>query len=261
MTGARTPKSASGKWFVGYKKHSLRLWLGQQAEAILLVPLVSWIAPANRHDVLFLKPSVKYCYDHFDFVPQLVIGDMAYNNLATQRGLREELGVGVVTRLRPNFDLPKSIEPALLLRCSQGQPLQWMGLHHRDQLHWFIARETDWLCPFCPEQSQCPREFAFSPADHEIALGTVPINTKTGQKLLMQVRTWIEASQAYEKNQLGLVDMFLNSLRLTWIVGLLADTVSLLRAHAQLRHAPAELPLLSLLPRQTALDLQFDGEK
>jgi len=260
-TGARTPKSGSGRWFVGYKKHSFRLWLTQQAHAVLLVPLVSWIAPANRNDLLFLNPSVQYCYDYFEFVPQLVVGDMAYINLATQRRLREQLGVAVVTRLRPDFDLPKKIEPAVMLRCSQGQPLEWMGLNQRDQLHWFVARDTGLLCPFCPEQTQCPREFAFAPQDHEIVLGTIPVNTNVGRRLLTQVRTWIEATQSYEKNQLGLSEMFLNSLRLTWVVGLLADTVTLLRAHAQLRHPPARSPLSPLLPEQTTLDLHFDEQK
>lgn len=258
MVGARTPKSGTSRWFIGYKKHSLRLWLGSQSDAVLLVPLVSWIAPANRNDLLFLEPSVRYCYEHFDFAPELVVGDMAYINLATQRRLREELGVGVVTKLRPDFDLPKSLEAAVMLRCPQGQRLEWMGLNERDRLHWFIVRDTEPLCPFCSEQTECAREFAFAPSDHEIVLGTIPVNTMLGRKLLKQVRTWIEAAQSYDKNQLGLGKMFLNSLRLTWVVGLLADTVALLRAHAHVRHAPVHSPLSSLFPIQSALDLDFD---
>lgn len=62
----------------------------------------------------------------------------------------------------------------------------------------------------------------------------------------------------YEKNQLGLGVMFLNSLRLTWTMSLLAGAVSLLRARA-LRDRPAHKALLhELTPRQLALDLSAD---
>jgi hypothetical protein len=50
--------------------------------------------------------------------------------------------------------------------------------------------------------------------------------------------------------------MFLNSLRLTWIVALLADTVCLLRAHALLRNTPAQSLLHELMPTQTTFDLE-----
>lgn len=244
------------RWFVGYKKHTLRLWLPQRQERVLLVPLMSWIAPANRGDVLFLEPSLRYLHKHLDFTPSLVVGDMAYINLETQTRLRQQMQVGVITQLPANYDLPEAVRPALLMRCRQGQKLQWLGLREDEQLHWFgVADEPDPLCRWCWEQSHCPREFSFAPTDHEIALGTVPLNTRLGQKLLRQSRQWIEATQSYEKNQLGLSSMFLNSLRLTAIVGLLADTVSLLRAHALLREESNPHPLQELLPNQMNLNL------
>jgi hypothetical protein len=56
-------------------------------------------------------------------------------------------------------------------------------------------------------------------------LGSVPLSSRVAQQLLKQARPWIEASQSYEKNQLGLNQMFFNSLRLTWVMGLLADAM------------------------------------
>ena len=63
------------------------------------------------------------------------------------------------------------------------------------------------------------------------------------------------SAQAYEKNQLGLGQMFLNSLRLTWCMALLADAVVLLRARALL-HASAREPALlrELAPQQAQLN-------
>ncbi|HYG35718.1 MAG TPA: hypothetical protein VEC99_13085 [Clostridia bacterium] len=88
-------------------------------------------------------------------------------------------------------------------------------------------------------------------------LGSVPINPRTAKRLLEQSRSWIEAAQFYEKNQLGLGQLFLNSVRLTAIACLLCDTVSLLRAHALLRRPPDKPDLLrGLRPNQPALPLE-----
>jgi hypothetical protein len=224
---------------------------------VLLVPLVTWLAPANRGDGLFLEPSIHYCDRHLDFVPDLVVADMAYINFAVQRRLREAFHVGLITKLRPDFDMPKAIELGVTMECSQGQKLAWLGLHEIEQLHWFGVQQEDSLCPWCWQQSQCSRQFSFSPADHEIIFGTIPLYSVTAQRLLRQARSWIEATQGYDKNQLGLGSMFLNSLRLAWLVGSLADTVCLLRAHALLRRPQAPSPLAALLPRQ----MRFEWEE
>lgn len=207
-----------------------------------------WTAPANRGDVLFLEPSLRYLYRHLNFTPWLVLGDMAYIKMATQKRLREELGIGVLTHLLPNLDVPTPLAPALLLQCNQGQKLRWLGLRRDEQLHWFgIDPEAEHLCPYCWQRSRCPQEFSFRPEEHEIVLGTVPLNTRVGRRLLNQSRSWIEAAQSYERNQLGLGQLFLNSLRLAAIACLLSDTVCLLRAHARLNRPPRKPDLLQQL--------------
>lgn len=216
---------------------------------------MSWIAPANRGDVLFLEPSIRYLRTRLGFTPSFVVADMAYINFAMQTRLREQMQVGVITALPPNYDLPPKIGPALRMQCAQGQPLQWLGLNETDRLHWFgVAPEPSPLCLWCWQASHCSREFSFSPTDHEIALGSIPVNTRLARKILRQSRSWIEAAQSYEKNQLGLSFMFFNSLRLTAILGLLADTVSLLRAHALLGQHPQPHLLTELMPKQMHLD-------
>lgn len=207
--------------------------------------------------MLFLEPSLRHIRKRLNFTPALVVADMAYINMAMQRRLREELRVGVVTHLPLNYDLPQEVRPALLMRCCQGQKLQWLGLHENDQLHWFgVAAQSDPLCVRCWQGSNCPREFSFAPSQHEIALGTIPLNTKTAQRLLKQTRPWIEATQSYEKVQLGLGSRFLNSLRLTAIMCQVADTVMLLRAHALLREPQGSHPLAQLMPSQLNLPLE-----
>lgn len=154
--------------------------------------------------------------------------------------------------------MPAALAPALLLRCHQGQKLCWLGLRADEQLHWFgVDPDAECLCSYCWQRSRCPQEFSFRPEDHEIVLGTVPLNTRVGRRLLKQSRSWIEAAQSYEKNQLGLTHFFLNSLRFTAVVCLLSDTVCLLRAHALLNGPPRRPDLLrELRPNQLTLDLE-----
>ena len=216
---------------------------------------MSWVAPANIGDGPFLVPTLRYVRRCLDFTPAFVVGDMAYINLAAQQQLREQMQVGVITKLPANYDLPKGIEPALRLQCVEGQTLRWLGLRENEQLHWFgVPPEPAPLCPWCWRQRSCPREFSFAPTEHEIVLGTIPLSSPVARRLLSQSRSWTEAAQSYEKNQLGLSRLFLNSLRLTWILCLMADTISLLRAHALLGGRAEHHPLQDLLPNQLSLD-------
>jgi hypothetical protein len=254
--GGRSLKSGQSRWFIGYKKHTLRLWLHQHEASILLAPLVSWAVPAHRGEALFLRPSLRYCADHLQWLPDIVVGDMAYINLQTQRRIREQWRVAVVTKLRPDMNLPAEFDPGPVMKCAQGQRLEWLGLHETEQWHWFGVTEANPLCTCCWQQHSCPREFSFRPWEHEILYGTIPLSSRVAQQLLWQARSWIEATQSYEKHQLGLSQMFLNSLRLTWIMSLLADTVALLRARALLTR-PQTRPLLhEIIPQQGSLDLE-----
>ena len=231
------------------------MWLRQHQERILLAPLISWAAPANRDDSVFLEPSVRYCAQHLNWTPDIVVGDMGYVGLATQRRLREDRHVALVTKLKPDMNLPDEFDDPFTMSCEQGQTLRWLGLNEREQLHWFGVADPNPLCSYCWQRSSCPQEFSFRPRDHEILYGTIPICSIAGKRLLNQARSWIEATQSYEKNQLGLSQFFLNSLRLTWVVCLLADTVALLRIRALMTEPENPDLLLHLMPQQMHLDL------
>jgi hypothetical protein len=200
---------------------------------------------------------VIYCQGCWQWYPNLIVADMGYIEAGTKRLLRETKQIAVVTRLKENMRLVPPFESCERAVCEQGQPLQWLGYEAVDQLHWFGVTERSPLCPWCWQSAQCARQFSYRPAEHETLLGLLPMNTRVSQRLLQQVRPWIEPAQAYEKNQLGLSAVFLNSLRLAWTMSLLADAVVLLRARVLLEKPAAELPMFELTPRQLALDLEM----
>ncbi len=188
--------------------------------------------------------------------PDGIVGDRGYIDAASKRTIRERWQAAVVTRLKENMLLVPPFETPTHAICPQGQPRQWLGYDTEDQSQWFGGRDGQPLCGRCWQASECPREFGFSSAAHETLLGVVPMNTVVSQRLLQQVRPWIEPAQSYEKNQLGLSQVFLNSLRLTWSLCLLADAVVLLRVSVLVRHPERSAVLGELTPSQLELDLE-----
>jgi hypothetical protein len=247
--GGRTLKTGQSRCFVGYKKHTLRLWLSAQAEHVLLVPLVSWLAPANVGEGGLLVPALRLCDQRWNWRPDYIVADMGYLAAAHKRICRQRWQVAVVTHLRSDMKVVPPFETEVRAVCPQGQPLTWLGYDGRSQEQWFGVSDAG-LCPCCWEQSHCPRQFVYASEAHETLLGKLPLSTPAAQWLLKKVRPWIEPAQSYEKNQLGLGDLFLNSLRLAWCWGLLADAVCLLRARALRTLPPSHHPLAEMLPEQ-----------
>lgn len=241
---------------MGYKKHTLRLWISGFEPFILLAPLVTWAAPASVPESYLLKPSIHYCRQRLDFTPDIVVGDMGYIHQGTKRDLRVQWKVAMITKLKADMKAHCDYAEDQPLRCRQGQELSWLGYDELDHQHWFAPPPRSSLCGSCWEQSDCPRQFAVSADTHETFFGMIPLNTALAQRLIRSVRSWIEPSQSFEKNQLGLKTMFLNSLRLCWLTSLLADSAALLRVLAILKNPPAKPMLANLFPAQTQLPLE-----
>ncbi len=249
-------KPGHTRFFVGYKKHTLRLWIGGFEAFVLLVPLVTWATPASVPESYLLKPSVRYCLQRLEFHPDLVVGDMGYIHQATKRELRTRWNVAVMTKLKADMQAHCAYAPEQPLRCPQGEELMWLGYEVPSGQHWFGPHSPAQLCVSCWERSTCPGEFPVPADTHETFFGMIPLNTKLAHRLVCGVRSWIEASQSFEKNQLGLSRVFLNSLHLCWTSCLLADSAALLRTLALLKK-PTATPLLhELFAKQTQLPLE-----
>jgi hypothetical protein len=252
--GQRTFKTGQSRWYVGYKKHTLRLWWRQQEESVLLVPLVSWVTPANVFEGALLVPSLHYCQQRWQWWPKMIVADMSFMAAELKKLCRTRWQVAVVTRLRSDMRLLPPYVAWNRTQCHQGQPLRWLEYVPEDQQHWFGAAEHEDYCSHCWEASTCPRQFAFAADQHETLFGLLPLASLPAQRLIQQVRPWIEPAQSYEKNQLGLNAVFLNSLRLAWYLSLLADAAVLLRIQAALQ-APSQRPLLhDLMAHQRQFD-------
>lgn len=249
-------KPGHTRFFVGYKKHTLRLWISGFEPFILLAPLVTWAAPASLPESYLLKASVQYCMQRLDLVPDIVVGDMGYIHQATKRELRVRWKIAMLTKLKADMKAHCHYAEDRPLLCPQGQELRWLGYDEQEYQHWFAPPDQPSICPSCWQQSHCSRQFTLPADTHETFFGMIPLNTSLAQRLICSVRSWIEASQSFEKNQLGLKRMFLNSLRLCWTTSLLADSAVLLRILVLLKDPPAKPLLHQLFPSQNQLPLE-----
>jgi hypothetical protein len=220
----------------------------------VLVPLVSWAAPASVPESYLLKPSLEYCFKRLAFHPDIVVGDMGYIHQETKRHFRTRWNLAIVTKMKADMLAHCEYSPAAALCCPQGQALAWMDYDPEDQSHWFEPAGSIRLCPWCWQQSSCPKQFSYPASTHETFFGSIPLNTLTARKLLYSVRTWIEPAQSFEKNQLGLKRLFVNSLSFCWAACLLADSAVLIRTLAILAQPKSAEPLADLRPRQAHFD-------
>ena len=92
-----------------------------------MVPLVSWIAPANVGEGGLLRPSVQPCWRRWQWRPDVIVGDMGYIDAVSKKQIRERWQVAVVTRLKANMLLVPPFATPTTAACPQGQPLQWLG--------------------------------------------------------------------------------------------------------------------------------------
>jgi hypothetical protein len=222
---------------------------------VILLPLVSWITPANIAEGGLLLPSLRWCERYLAWWPGIIVADMGYLGTAAKALARTRWQSAVVTKLRSDMLLVPPYANSLEVACPQGQSLQWWEYDVEEQRQWFRAPANAHLCPTCWQAAHCPRHFGYLSNTQETLLGQIPLASTLAQRLLRQVRPWIEPAQSFEKNQLGLSAMFFNSLRLCWQMSLWADSAVLLRIMALLDLPPPANLLAALDPTQLDLGL------
>jgi hypothetical protein len=170
--------------------------------------------PGNVAEGGLLRPSLSWCRRHLGWWPGIVVADMGYLSAPDKQAVRTGWQCAVVTKLRADMKLVPPYGNAAQVECPQGQRLEWWEYDPANGQQWFRVPAEPELCAHCWEAFSCPRHFGYAVGLHETLLGLLPLASRVAQRLLRQVRPWIEPAQSFEKNQLGLGQMFFNSLRL-----------------------------------------------
>ena len=254
--GGRTLKTGQSRCFVGYKKHTFRLWWREYTPAVMLVPLVSWAAPANVSEAGFPcpacmsppAPGVVVAADYRRGHGLSGCRSRSYLSEKLARGSRDQIedqheSGAALCCLEPSR-VPSGSTVALAGICSTGRsPLVWR--------QWRAA-----LLPTLLGSIGLQTAIRVCSSDHETSVRVAAPGQPAELNCCSSRRPWIEPTQSYDRNQLGLSQVFFNSLRLTWCMSLLADAAGPLRNHALL-HAPVQQQqhlLRDLAPQQGFLE-------
>jgi len=84
-----------------------------------LIPLVSWLTPADVPEGYLLKPSIHYCWRRFAWRPDIVVGDLSYIHGQTKREIRETWRVAVVTKMKSGMLVIAPFESTRCITCPQ----------------------------------------------------------------------------------------------------------------------------------------------
>ena len=201
----------------------------------LLIPLVSFIEPANVYEGNLLNPMIQNVQKELSLHIDIVVGDMGYISSDHKRELRKRSQTAVITRVRENMFPPEEYVDHGCPECPEGIPLSWDGYDLDTEMHRYIAPTDHPACRLCRLHGSCYQELSINPLTDEHHFGIVPLHTKVAQRLLQQIRPQVERGFENDKNKLSLNKFFANSLKIAKIIGYLTDACQILLLFAEMK--------------------------
>jgi len=201
----------------------------------VLVPLISFIEPANVHEGKFLIPMILNTRNELSLHIDIIVADMGYISCEQKSALRKQTNTAVLTKVRENMSPPKEYMDFGCPECFEGVPLLWDGYNIDTKKHCYVTPTDNPACQPCRLYGNCYQEVHISPSTDEHHFGIIPLHTKVAQKLLQKIRPQVERGFENDKNKLHLNRFFVNSLKLARIIGQLSDACQILVLFAEMK--------------------------
>ena len=226
-----------------------------------MIPLTSFIEPANIHEGQYLPHMVQQTWHDLSLHIDIIVGDMGYISSEQKMKLREQFHAAVLTRVRENMHIPDEYSSYGRPECPEGIPLLWDGYNHETRMHCYIRPPDNSACFSCRLNGNCYQEIYVRPSIDEHHFGIIPLHTKVSQRLLQEIRPQVERGFENDKNKLSMNKLsmnkfFINSLKLARIIGHLADAcqVLLLFADMKTNTKSKAMKVLKQMHSQSTLD-------
>jgi hypothetical protein len=100
-----------------------------------MIPLISFVGPANVHEGKFLKSMLHYVQSELSTHVDIVVGDMGYISSKKKMELRKQSHIAVLTRVRENMYPPQDYIDYGRPECPEGIPLSWDGYNSETAMH------------------------------------------------------------------------------------------------------------------------------
>src|SRR3989338_6364310 len=86
-----------------------------------MIPLISFIEPANVYEGGFLKPMIQKTQNELFLHIDIVVGDMGYISSEQKMELRKQFSTAVLTRVRENMLPPEEYTDYNRPECPEGK--------------------------------------------------------------------------------------------------------------------------------------------
>jgi hypothetical protein len=235
----------------------LRLWLKIKGKN-RLIPLVSFIEPANVYEGKLLGPMIQKAQEDLSLHIDAVVGDMGYIGADQKRDVRKKWQTAVLTKIRENMSPPKKYLDYGCPECPEGFPLSWDGYNPDREEHRYIPSPDHPACRFCRLQRNCYQETHIRSAIDEHHFGMIPLHTTVAQRLLRKIRPQVERGFENDKNKLSLNRFFTNSLKMARIIGYLSDASQILLLFAAMKTRTKAKAKTAMKRLYTQLTFEFD---
>jgi hypothetical protein len=222
-----------------------------------MIPLVSFIEPANVHEGKFLKPMLHHTQNELSLHIDIVVGDMGYISSEQKMELRKRSYTAVLTRVRENMCPPEEYTDYARPECPEGIPLSWDGYNSDTEMHCYITPHDNPACISCRSYGNCYQESYVSPLTDEHHFGIIPLHTKVSQRLLQEIRPQVERGFENDKNKLYLNRFFINSLKLARVIGHLSDACQILLLFADMKTNTKSKAKRTMKKLQTQMTFDF----
>jgi len=223
-----------------------------------LIPLVSFIEPANVYEGKLLGPMIQKAQEDLSLHIDAVVGDMGYISADQKRNLRKQWQTAVLTKIRENMSPPKKYLDYGCPECPEGFPLSWDGYNPDREEHRYITSADLPACSLCRLQGNCYQETYIRSAIDEHHFGIIPLHTTVAQRLLRKIRPQVERGFENDKNKLSLNRFFTNSLKMARIIGYLSDASQILLLFAGMKTRTKAKAKTTMKRLYTQLTFEFD---
>lgn len=223
--GVQRKKANLGRYFIGYKKHTIICQSPQGP-----VPLLSIVLPADTHDVKVLLPLVTKLKEVENLKVEYLVADLGYYDKDTHIEALTKHDVVVTTGVKSNAILPDAVTEDLKALCPEGHPMVWDGFDKTELQSWFRGDEN--CCRNCLFNSTCDKFFAFDYKENPLIFSPIPHGTQLHQAM-QKFRKQVELNFAQESNWLDKKmrhkKLPVRGLEKVQIFAILADTFRLVK--------------------------------
>jgi hypothetical protein len=118
--GSRTKKTGQSPYFIGYKKHTLRLWI-RWKRRVLLVPAINIVKPANVADVTMMPYFLEQAIQKVPFPIHTIVVDKGNIDASMKEEARKELAIPIITGVHNGMSSPEG-HGEFVPECFMGSP-------------------------------------------------------------------------------------------------------------------------------------------